>query len=60
VWCAIGAIALRKGRLFVLFPAVVLLDWIARVNLIHAAIKAIRQPTAECRWESPARYALAA
>ncbi len=60
VWCAIGAIALRKWRLFVLFPAVVVLDWIARVNLIHAAIKAVRQPTAECRWESPARYTLAA
>ena len=59
-WAAIGAIALRKWRLLVLFPALLIIDWIARVNLIHAAIKAIRQPTAACRWESPERYAVAA
>jgi poly-beta-1,6-N-acetyl-D-glucosamine synthase len=60
VWSAIGAIALRKWRLFALWPALLVLDWIARMNLLHAAIKAVRQPTAECRWESPARYAPAA
>ena len=43
-----------------LAPALLVLDWVARVNLVHAAIKAIRQPTSECRWESPARYAVAA
>jgi poly-beta-1,6-N-acetyl-D-glucosamine synthase len=59
-WSAAGAIALRKWRLLVLSPALLVIDWITRVNLIHAAIKAIRQPTAECRWESPARYAVAA
>jgi poly-beta-1,6-N-acetyl-D-glucosamine synthase len=60
VWSAVGAIALRKWRLFVLAPALLVLDWIARVNLVHAAVKAIRRPTSECRWESPARYAVAA
>ena len=55
-WAVIGAIALRRWRLVVLWPALALLDWVARVNFIHAAIKAIRQPTSECRWESPARY----
>jgi hypothetical protein len=60
VWSAVGAIALRKWRLFVLWPSLLVLDWISRVNLLHAAIKAFRQPTAECRWESPARYATAA
>jgi poly-beta-1,6-N-acetyl-D-glucosamine synthase len=55
-WALIGAIALRRWRLVVLWPALALLDWVARVNFIHAAIKAIRQPTSECRWESPARY----
>jgi len=59
-WSIVGAIALRKWRLAVLWPALLVLDWIARVNLVHAAIKALRQPTAECRWESPARYAVAA
>jgi poly-beta-1,6-N-acetyl-D-glucosamine synthase len=60
VWSAVGAVALRKWRLVVLAPALLVLDWIARVNLVHAAVKAIRQPTSECRWESPARYAVAA
>jgi cellulose synthase/poly-beta-1,6-N-acetylglucosamine synthase-like glycosyltransferase len=59
-WSAVGAIALRKWRLLVLAPALLVLDWVARVNLLHAAVKAIRQPTSECRWESPARYAVAA
>lgn len=59
-WSTIGAIALRKWRLAVMWPALLVIDWIARVNLIHAVIKAIRQPTSECRWESPERYALAA
>jgi cellulose synthase/poly-beta-1,6-N-acetylglucosamine synthase-like glycosyltransferase len=60
VWSLIGAIALRKWRLFVLWPALLVIDWMSRVNLVHAAIKAVREPTAECRWESPARYAQAA
>ncbi len=60
VWALIGAIALRKWRLFALWPALLVIDWISRVNLIHAAIKAVREPTSECRWESPARYAAAA
>jgi poly-beta-1,6-N-acetyl-D-glucosamine synthase len=59
-WSTIGAIALRKWRLLVLWPALLVLDWISRVNLVHAAIKAVRQPTAECRWESPTRYPVAA
>ena len=49
-WALIGAIALRRWRLVVLRPALALLDWVARGDFIHAAIKAIRQPTSECRW----------
>ncbi len=60
LWSTFGAIALRKWRLVLLWPALIALDWISRVNFAHAAIKAIRRPTAECRWESPARYATAA
>ena len=59
-WAAVGAIALRKWRLLALWPALFVIDWIARANLIHAAVKAARQPTAACRWESPERYATAA
>ena len=59
-WSAVGAVALRNWRLLVLAPALLVLDWVARVNFAHAAVKAIRQPTSECRWESPARYAVAA
>jgi cellulose synthase/poly-beta-1,6-N-acetylglucosamine synthase-like glycosyltransferase len=60
VWALIGAIALRKWRLFVLWPALLVIDWISRLNLVHAAIKAVREPTTECRWEPPTRYAKAA
>jgi biofilm PGA synthesis N-glycosyltransferase PgaC len=58
-WAAVGAIALHKWRLLALWPALLVIDWIARVNLIHAAVKAARQPTAACRWKSPERYATA-
>ncbi len=56
LWIAAGAIALRKWRLVVLAPAVIFIDLLYRVNFIHAAIKAVRQPTVEsCIWESPKR-----
>ena len=59
-WAAVGAIALRKWRLLMLWPALFVIDWIARANLVHAAVKAVRQPTAACRWQSPERYTTAA
>ena len=40
VWSVVGAIALRKWRLLVLAPALLVLDWVARINLVHAAVKA--------------------
>jgi cellulose synthase/poly-beta-1,6-N-acetylglucosamine synthase-like glycosyltransferase len=61
VWAAIGAIALRRWRLLALAPMLVLVDWVQRVNFVHALIKAIRQPTVDsCKWASPPRYAQAA
>jgi biofilm PGA synthesis N-glycosyltransferase PgaC len=57
VWAAIGAAFLGQWRLIPLAPALMAMDWLMRVNFIHALIKAIRQPTTEsCRWVSPARY----
>jgi len=57
VWAAIGAAFLRQWRLIPLAPALMAMDWLMRVNFIHAFIKAMRQPTSEsCRWVSPARY----
>ena len=57
-WSVIGAIALRRWALIPLFPALLVVDWIQRVNFVHAFVKTIRQPTVEsCRWNSPTRYA---
>ncbi|MBV8981210.1 MAG: glycosyltransferase family 2 protein [Acidimicrobiia bacterium] len=56
-WAAIGAVFLRQWRLIPLAPALLAMDWIMRVNFVHALIKAVREPTTEsCRWVSPARY----
>jgi len=57
VWAAIGAAFLRKPQLIVMFPALMLMDWMQRANFVHAFFKTIRQPrVASCRWESPTRY----
>jgi poly-beta-1,6-N-acetyl-D-glucosamine synthase len=57
LWAAIGAVALRQWRLVPLAPALLVMDWLMRVNFIHAFVKTIRQPTTEsCTWVSPARY----
>ena len=58
VWGSIAALALRQWRLVVLAPALIAVDWIQRVNFIHAFVRTVRQPrVASCRWESPTRYA---
>ncbi len=56
-WAIIGAIALRRWRLIPLFPYLIAMDWMQRAVTIHGAIRALRQPEAECRWISPPRFA---
>lgn len=57
VWTSIAAIALRRWRLVLLTPFVLVFDWLYRVNFAHALVKALRQPrVTSCRWESPSRY----
>lgn len=57
IWAAIGAVFLRQWRLIPLAPALLAMDWLMRVNFVHALVKAVRQPKTEsCRWVSPARY----
>lgn len=57
MWAAIGAAFLRKPQLVLMFPALMIMDWMQRVNFVHAFFKTIRQPQVEsCRWESPTRY----
>ena len=59
-WLCIAAFALRKPRLIVLFPAILLLDIVYRATMLHAAVKTVRQPRAErCQWDSPTRFELA-
>lgn len=55
-WATVGAIALRKWRLMLLFPLLLIIDWASRVNFIHAFCRTIKEPTSSCKWESPERY----
>lgn len=57
VWVVAAAIALKRPRLLLFVPAVVIIDFIFRALMIHALIKAFRQPTVEnCVWSSPKRF----
>ena len=56
-WAVVGAIALRRWRLILLFPYLIAMDWMQRAVTVHGAIRAVRQPEAECRWTSPPRFA---
>jgi biofilm PGA synthesis N-glycosyltransferase PgaC len=59
LWIGFGAIALRKPRLFLLAPAILVLDLIYRVTMLHALAKAIVKPTTDvCRWDSPERFSV--
>ncbi|HEY1370149.1 MAG TPA: glycosyltransferase family 2 protein [Gaiellaceae bacterium] len=58
-WIGIAAAALRRPRLLVLAPAILALDLLYRLTMLHAVAKAIRQPRIEvCRWDSPERFQL--
>ena len=59
-WIGVAAIALRKPRLLALAPALLVLDIVYRVIMLHAVVKAVVSPTIEvCRWDSPKRFELA-
>lgn len=59
LWIGIGALALRKWRLFLLAPAILVLDLIYRVTMLHALAKAIVKPTTDvCAWDSPERFSV--
>lgn len=60
-WIGCAAIALRKPRLVLLAPAILFLDLVYRVTMLHALYKTLRQPRIEvCAWDSPARIDLEA
>jgi cellulose synthase/poly-beta-1,6-N-acetylglucosamine synthase-like glycosyltransferase len=57
VWVSIAAIAMKLPRLLLFIPAIVVIDFLFRVVMVHGLIKAIRQKTVEnCVWESPERF----
>jgi cellulose synthase/poly-beta-1,6-N-acetylglucosamine synthase-like glycosyltransferase len=59
LWICVAAIALRKPRLVVLAPALIVLDLIYRIAMMHALVKAILVPKIDvCRWDSPERFEL--
>ncbi|WP_243707761.1 glycosyltransferase family 2 protein [Micromonospora sp. KC606] len=60
-WVGIAAWRLRRPRLLLFLPVIVLGDQLYRVIMVHALVKAIRQPTVDrCVWDSPARFAVPA
>ncbi|HKI92597.1 MAG TPA: glycosyltransferase [Gaiellaceae bacterium] len=57
-WVAIAAAMLRKPRLLLLAPAILVLDLVYRVTMLHAVYKTLRHPRSEtCKWDSPTRFA---
>lgn len=57
IWATIAAIATKKWQLSLMWPVLLLIDWLYRAVFVRAIYKTIRQPTVnECRWDSPARY----
>jgi cellulose synthase/poly-beta-1,6-N-acetylglucosamine synthase-like glycosyltransferase len=59
LWILVAAIALRKPRLLVLAPGLIVLDLFYRVAMLHALVKTILVPKLEiCVWDSPARFDL--
>ena len=57
LWIAVGAIALRKPRLALLAPAIMVLDLVYRVTMLHALVKTVVHPRVEvCVWDSPERF----
>jgi cellulose synthase/poly-beta-1,6-N-acetylglucosamine synthase-like glycosyltransferase len=58
-WIAVAAIALRKPRLVVLSPFLIVLDLVYRACMLHAFVKTLITPRIEtCAWVSPTRFAL--
>jgi biofilm PGA synthesis N-glycosyltransferase PgaC len=58
-WIGTAAIALRKPRLVVLTPAILVLDLVYRGLMLHAIVKTLREPKTEtCKWDSPVRFEL--
>lgn len=57
LWIGIAAVALKKPRLLVLAPGILVLDLVYRVTMMHALVKTILRPTiATCKWDSPTRF----
>jgi cellulose synthase/poly-beta-1,6-N-acetylglucosamine synthase-like glycosyltransferase len=58
-WIVVAAVALRRPRLVVLAPVLIVLDLLYRVTMMHALVKAILIPRIEvCAWNSPTRFEL--
>jgi poly-beta-1,6-N-acetyl-D-glucosamine synthase len=57
LWVVGAAISLKKVRLLLFLPVIIIIDFIFRGIMVHAFIKALRQPTVEaCVWKSPKRF----
>jgi biofilm PGA synthesis N-glycosyltransferase PgaC len=58
-WIGLASVALRKPRLLLLAPAIMALDLVYRVTMLHAVVKTVLRPRIEtCTWDSPVRFEL--
>lgn len=56
IWVGAAAIQLRRPRLILFIPAIIVSDFIYRYIFVHAFVKALKEPTVDnCVWESPTR-----
>jgi len=59
VWVIAASIGLKRPRLILFLPAIVVVDFIFRWIMVHSFIKALRYPTVEaCVWDSPKRFSI--
>ncbi|WDZ85549.1 glycosyltransferase family 2 protein [Micromonospora cathayae] len=59
LWVGLAAWRLRRPRLVLFLPTIILADLLYRVIFVHALVRAIRQPTVDrCVWASPERIAV--
>lgn len=55
-WVLMAAAAMKRPKLILFVPAIVVIDMVYRVIMVHSFVKALRYPSVEsCVWDSPKR-----
>lgn len=57
VWVSVASVSLRKKRLILFTPAIIVADFLFRYIMIVSFVKALNKRTVEsCKWNSPQRF----